>query len=139
MNKFNKLFILTLIFLISLIHVYRVYSATITADNTVPELSIIKPENGLYLFNRRFLPLGRTIIFGPITIEIDADDTSGISKVEFYVDNELEETVIDDPFDWYMNLRLLRKHNLKIIAYDHAGNTATESKDITVYNFFGGN
>jgi hypothetical protein len=112
-------------------------SATITADNTVPELSIIKPENGLYLFNKKLLPIARTIIIGPITIEIDADDNSGISEAEFYVDDVLKATVTEEPFDWHMNIKLRGQHTLKIIAYDHAGNTRSETKTVTVFNLFG--
>jgi hypothetical protein len=102
-------------------------------------VNIDKPENGLYLFNRKVLQLGRTVIIGPITIEIDADAISGIYKVEFYVDDVLEEIIYEEPFYWYMNQRLFGQHSLKVIVYDHTGNTAIESKDITVYNFFGHN
>jgi hypothetical protein len=112
-------------------------SATITADNTDPEVSIVKPETGLYLFNRKFLPLPRTVIFGPITIEINAADNAGISKAEYYIDGDLKTTTIEEPFDWYMNLKLRRDHTLKIIVYDHAGNAVSEEMTATIYNLFG--
>ena len=113
-------------------------SATITVDNTNPELSIYKPMNGLYFFNGRLLPLKRTIIIGAITIELDADDNLGIERTEFYLDNELMETDTGSSSPrWYMHIKLRGQHNLKIIVYDHAGNTVVESKMITVHNLFG--
>ncbi|MCK5030388.1 MAG: PKD domain-containing protein, partial [Thermoplasmatales archaeon] len=114
-------------------------NGTITADNTAPEFAIHKPENGLYFFNRRLRPLkARTIIIGAITIELDADDNLGIDRTEFYLDNELMETDTGSSSpEWYMHIKLRGQHNLKIIVYDHAGNTVAESKMITVHNLFG--
>jgi len=104
-------------------------SATITADNTNPELSIFKPVGGLYFFNARLLSLSRTIIIGSITIDIDTDDNNGIDRAEFYIDGELMQTVTNDPFEWYTNLPK-GQHRLDVLTYDHAGNTATQSVDI---------
>ena len=89
------------------------------------------------MFNRKFLPLPRTVIIGAITIEINAEDTAGISKAEYYIDDTLKTTTIEEPFDWYMNLKLRRDHTIKIVVYDHAGNTKSESMTATIYNLFG--
>jgi parallel beta-helix repeat protein len=110
-------------------------SATITADNTAPEMVIEKPVNGLYFFNGKLLPFSRTIIIGPIDIEVEG--SSDVAKAEFYIDDELMKTVTGSTPEWYMNIKLRGQHNLEIIVYDGAGNTVTESKMITVYNFFG--
>jgi hypothetical protein len=111
--------------------------ATITADNTLPELNIVKPEKeGLYLFGMRLLPLRKTVLIGKMTIDIEAEDNYGISKAEYYIDDTLKATT-DEPFDWEMNLKLMGQHTLKIILYDHAGNVKSESKTVTIYNLFG--
>jgi hypothetical protein len=112
-------------------------SATIIADNTAPELSILKPENRLYFFNIKLFPLARSIIFGPITIELSANDVSGIRKVEFYTDDELKTTSTEEPYEWYMNRRLLGKHTFKIVVYDNVGNENNDSKDIIIFRLFG--
>jgi hypothetical protein len=112
-------------------------SATITADNNGPQISIVKPDAGLYLFNRKFLPISNTIILGPITFEIDATDTSGISKVEYYIDNDLKAVVEEEPFNWYMNLKLLGTHKLEIKVFDLAGNTNVAEMFATIWNLFG--
>ena len=97
-------------------------SATITADNTNPEISIANPETGFYFLGKRFIPLSRTIIIGKITIELDTADESGISRVSYYIDDDLAATISDGSFDWYTNLPR-GSHTLKAVAYDQAGNT----------------
>jgi len=113
-------------------------NGTIFADNNDPELTIYKPENGLYFYNSRLIPfIAKTIIIGPITIELNVDDNFGIDRTEFYLDNELMETDTRSTPEWYMRMKLLGHHSLEIIVYDHAGNTVAEQKMITVYNLFG--
>jgi len=111
-------------------------SGTITADNTAPELTIDKPNGGLYLFNFRFLPFGKTTVIGPLNVMITADDTS-VAKAEFSVDGVLLETVQDDPFDWRMNVKTMGQHTLEVMVFDSAGNTVTQSQEVTIYNPFG--
>jgi uncharacterized repeat protein (TIGR01451 family) len=110
--------------------------ATVTADNTAPEVTIVKPDTGLYLRNMKLLPLAKTVIIGPITIELDAVDANGITA-EFYVDDDLKATVTEAPYTWELNLRLLGQHTLKTIVFDGAGNTATAEQLVTIWNLFG--
>jgi hypothetical protein len=112
-------------------------SATVTADNTAPEVSITKPDTGLYVFNTRLLPLAKTVIIGKITIEIIAADNSGTSMVEFYVDDDLKATLTQEPFEWLLDLRLLGEHTLKTVVFDGAGNTASAEQLATIWNLFG--
>jgi uncharacterized repeat protein (TIGR01451 family) len=112
-------------------------SATITADNTEPTSSLLKPLNGLYFFNSRLIPFGRTIIIGAINIEIEANDNTGINYAEFYLDGELQETTKNENLEWYMNIKLRGSYNLQVIIYDYACNSVTISKDIKAFNLFG--
>jgi hypothetical protein len=112
-------------------------SATITADNTDPELRIIQPEKGLYLFNMRLIRFSRIIIFGSITIELDTGDNTGISRAEYFIDDSLKTTIFEEPFEWRMRQRLMGKHTIQVSVYDLAGNTASESITATIYNLFG--
>ena len=111
-------------------------SATITADNTLPELNVVKPDNALYFFNTKLLALNKPIIIGPLTLEATAYDTSGIEKTEIYIDDELKETLTGGS-EWYMNLRLMGRHTLKIVAYDNAGNVNVYSQTVIIINPFG--
>ena len=110
--------------------------ASITADNTIPEITIIKPLNYLYFLNKRFLPLSQPLIIGPITIELNTYDSSGIEKAEFYIDNELEETVTKEPFRCYLNKKLKGEYKLDIIISDYAGNIESASKMLRFFNLF---
>ena len=113
-------------------------SVVVTADNTKPRFSVYKPQNGLYFFNTRLLPFtGKTIIIGPITVELDTSDNSGIDRAEFYLDGDLMNTDSSSSPEWYMNLKTWGQHNLEVTVYDNASNKVTESKMITVHNFFG--
>jgi parallel beta-helix repeat protein len=111
-------------------------TATITADNTLPELTVIKPENALYFFNAKLFALNKPIIIGAITLEATADDSSGVQKTEIYIDDELKETLTGGS-EWYMNLRLMGRHTLKIVAYDNAGNINEYTQTVMIYNLFG--
>jgi hypothetical protein len=101
-------------------------SASIQSDNTDPMLSIVTPVNGFYFFNSRIPLRNRTIIFGSITIEVDATDNFKINSVEFYVDGKLEKTISEQPIEWYTNLPR-GNHHLEVIVYDGAGNTASDT------------
>ena len=110
---------------------------TIIADNVKPEMNIIKPEAGLYFFNSRLLPIQKTIIVGPLTVMVDGIDTNGISRAEFYLDGDLMHTDSGVDPEWYMKIKQRGQHNIEVKVYDNAGNSVSESRMITVFNFFG--
>lgn len=112
-------------------------SATIFADNTKPELTIDKPEDGFYMFNRKIIPLDKSIILGAFTFEFDVNDAGGIEKTEIYIDEELKTTLSEGSFEWYLNMKISGKHALKFVTYDCAGNKDTISTMITMFNLFG--
>lgn len=113
-------------------------TVTIVSDNTNPEVVLEKPLNGLYFYNGRLVPLkDKTIIIGPIEIELDITDRSGVDHVCFFIDDELVKTIDNAPFEWYMNQKLTGRHSLDIEVYDKAGNIEIISQIITIYNFIG--
>ena len=65
-----------------------------------------------------------------------SDNISGIQKVEFYVDNNLEYIDDESPHQWtYDELAILfHRHTVKVKATDKAGNTK-ESDEIKVWIF----
>jgi hypothetical protein len=62
---------------------------------------------------------------------ITAEVSSDVTRVEFYVDDALQQNVTSAPFKWAFNTAdfSLGDHNIKAIAYDSAGNTATAQAD----------
>jgi len=108
-------------------------------DVTPPTVDIIKPVGGLYLFGDLIIPLkNKTIVLGKLTVEVDAaDECSGLTKVEFYVDGVLVDT--DDtgpsPYTWKWNiLSLFKKHTLKVVGYDRAGHDVSSEIELLVFS-----
>ncbi len=100
------------------------------------EISIAKPNGYLYVFNTQMVPLPsrmpfRAIIIGMVDVEVDIKNDS-INKVEFYVDNELMDTITESPYKWTWNegLRPPPIHNLKVVGYN--GETVIGSDEIRV-------
>lgn len=93
---------------------------SITIDNTPPTVSIIEPLGGE--------------VTGTVTIRVSANDTNGIQKVEFYVNNVKKGEDLEEPFTYDWNTATLAygsTHTIFAKAYDKAGNIAT-SNSITV-------
>jgi len=68
-------------------------------DEEPPMLGMIKPENALYIRNKKIMSLRKPLIIGSIDIQVNATDVqSGIREVEFYIDNELKATVMSEPY-----------------------------------------
>jgi hypothetical protein len=104
---------------------------TINADNTNPELNIDKPTSGLYFYNFRLIPLSRLIVIGPITVYYDISDNYGFNKLEFLLDGEIIDTVLDnEPNSWYLNQMDRGQHKIEIIAYDFSGNKVSQELDL---------
>jgi len=115
----------------------RYFTEPFTMDNTAPSLEITKPEAGrLYIFDREILPIigNKAIIIGKITLQADATDSSGIEKVEFYVDGAYKAGDSTSPYEWTWSEKTIGKHTIKIIAYDMAGNKISEEREVFVIN-----
>jgi len=112
------------------------YYTNLYVDVTPPVVQLVKPlEKNLYIFNLRLLKLQRnTIIIGKIKMLIEAENPSDVSKVEFYVDKILKETVYEQPYKFLWTDRLFFKHNIKIITYDAFG--CAKKFEFDVLKFF---
>ncbi|SEK93807.1 hypothetical protein SAMN05216359_10445 [Roseateles sp. YR242] len=66
---------------------------------------------------------------GTITFSAAAADDVGVTKVEFWLDGVLKDTVTTSPYTLAVNSALLANgsHNLVAKAYDAAGNTTTST------------
>jgi parallel beta-helix repeat protein len=104
-----------------------------------PDVTIISPANGVYVNEFRLLSRlvkRNTFVFGKITILVEAfDSQSGISRVEFYIDEEkmFEET--EPPFRWVWVDKTSNEilHSVKVVAVDNVGNYAID--EILVWRF----
>ena len=107
-------------------------------DTIPPVVKILSPEKGLYLKNLRLLSgliRRQTIIFGAVTIEVEASDAqSGIARIEFYID-DIDNLVFNDtlaPYEWSWTQRQLlkHKHTIIVVAVDNAGNENADMLDV---------
>lgn len=97
--------------------------------NAPPMVSIAYPEIGrvnifkISLFKTFF---GTTYIVGKSTILVNATDDRGIDRVQFYIDDKLVYEDKEEPFEYSFRKiglikHLIRKHNIKVVAYDIDG------------------
>jgi hypothetical protein len=105
--------------------------------NEPPEVKIIEPTPGIYIFGNKICTAEKIILFGEFTIKAYANDlTSGINKVKYYLDNEKIGESTKAPYECYCGYKHNGKGTLKVIAEDLAENTAETTLDIVYYNFF---
>jgi len=101
------------------------------------DVKIISPVEGfLYIRNLKIRSLFTTLIFGKITIKVNAVNyIYGIEKVEFYVDNILRKIDTDPPYSWRWRLssHIRHRHTIKVVAYDTTG--ASIDDDLKVWRF----
>jgi parallel beta-helix repeat protein len=120
---------------------YPLMDPYIGGDTIPPSVKIQTPRNGVYLWGLRLfsgLLRKNTIIYGPITIQVEATDAqSGIQRVEFLIDNALNPAFVDTqaPYSWRWSQPYLfmRKHTIIVIAYDNAGNPNFDMLEVRKY------
>jgi hypothetical protein len=66
-------------------------------------------------------PADQSSVNGPVTISANAEDKSGIRKVEFYVDWDLAQTVSSAPYDFNWSNGTSGPHTIAAMAYSNAG------------------
>jgi parallel beta-helix repeat protein len=106
-------------------------------DDEPPLVSIQKPDKGkLYIRNRMIFPIFLiTVIIGDIVVEAYAiDEITGVSRVEFYLDDNFQFSISSEPYVWTWDERAFGKRTIKVTAYDKAGNSASD--EIEVWKFF---
>ena len=96
-------------------------------DSENPVINITDPKEGyLYIYGYEIIPtfFGKTIIIGEKMIRVNAEDNKGVSKVEFYLDDELKYEDTSPDYCWNLSEHIFGRHTLKAVAYDWSGNTA---------------
>jgi len=66
-------------------------------------------------------PIDQSSVSGTVTVEAKASDKSGIRKVEFYVDWNLQTTVNDPPYSFSWTNGATGAHIVAAMAYSNAG------------------
>jgi hypothetical protein len=112
-------------------------SGTIIADNAPPVLEISRPLPGIFIFDgQRLLPYPYPVIFGQITIKVDANDMgAGIERVDIYLEGRLREVCSEIPYEWVWDEASIGFFKIEAIAYDNVGFNSTASvNDVFIIN-----
>ncbi|HEX8763475.1 MAG TPA: Ig-like domain-containing protein [Candidatus Saccharimonadales bacterium] len=98
-------------------------NCAVAGDTEVPAISIKSPAAG-------------ASISGTTTITADATDNVGVTKVEFYINGTLRSTSTTSPYSYGWDSRTVSNGSavLMIKAYDAAGNSNTDTIQVTVSN-----
>lgn len=102
-------------------------------DATPPSLALLQPtQGGAYVAGHTLplpAPLPLTLAAGELTVRAAAeDDTSGVERVELWVDGILRGVVQVAPYEflWRASDEALGNHTLEARAFDRAGNAAAQ-------------
>lgn len=92
-----------------------------STDTTPPSVAFAAPANNAN-------------VGGQVTLQANASDNIGVSKVEFYDGISFIGSTSSAPYaiSWNATTATLGSHTLKAIAYDAAGNSATASTIVNV-------
>ena len=104
-------------------------------EDKKPQVSILKPKDGLYILDRKLCKIKRIIILGYITIKADVADDRGIDRVEIFIDNERKCTIKSPPYEWLWNEKCMGKRRIKVIAYDTNGRNSSDELNVFIVNF----
>jgi hypothetical protein len=93
------------------------------AEQTPPTVSITSPANS-------------SSVSGIVTINVNATDNVGVTKIEYYVNGQLISTDLATPYVYSWDTTSLVPGAYTIItkAYDAAGNISQSSSSVTVVN-----
>ncbi|MCJ7571884.1 MAG: Ig-like domain-containing protein, partial [Candidatus Thermoplasmatota archaeon] len=105
-----------------------------SSDTTPPTISIVKPTNAIYLFNKKMIPFSQTIIIGGITINAEVDDDSRISRVLFIINEDLKYETSSTPYQWLWDESVIGSYTIEVTAYDYAGNINTVDRQVFIIN-----
>lgn len=109
-------------------------TAPVRIDQVPPSVNLTRPAEGDVYVLDQGEPLGpalpATLVVGDLTVRADAEDaTSGIDRVELWVDGTLRNTTHQAPYEigWEAGNETAGTHQVRLVAYDVAGH-ATESQ-----------
>lgn len=94
-----------------------------TQQDSPPNLNIISPDNNSY-------------ISGITQLVLNVVDDKGISKVEVYLNNQPQTTLLNTPYTWNFNTTEYTDglYEIKVIAYDTIGQVDIKTLSVNILN-----
>jgi hypothetical protein len=94
------------------------------------KVEIKKPIAGLYLGNSKIINLPVVLIIGKIDVDVETPGIDQVEFVEFFINDELKNTISNEPYSWLWSDIMGGKYMIKVVAYDNYGNFAIDSKEV---------
>ena len=88
-------------------------------NNSAPDVSIHSPS-------------GSSTLLGSVQIEVQATHSSGIDRVEFYIDDSLKATDTSAPYSYAWDTTLVEDgfHTIRVRAYNTNGNSSDVAREV---------
>ena len=77
-------------------------------------------QSWVYIKNKKIIPFFKPVILGPLKLDINEKN---ISKVEFYLNGKLKETLNQPPYIWNWDEPSFMRQKIEAKVYDDEGNT----------------
>jgi hypothetical protein len=105
---------------------------------SIIDIELNRPLNALYIQNQLIMPWNSPRIIGAINISVIIPwgwwgEQDEVEKVEFYIDDVLQTTLTEQPYNWTWSQYTIGKHVIKVIAYDFNGDTTTKEVEVNKF------
>ncbi len=102
----------------------------------IPKINITKPENALYIGDRKIMPTNIPLILGKITIETQITyQYDDIDRVEFYINNKLKEVKRNTPYFFTWDERAFLNNNIKTVVVTEDELRGSDEISIWIFNW----
>ena len=106
---------------------YDVWLIKIKEPLTPPTVIITRPDRYIYIRDNETIPFIIPIIVGKLTIKAEAYSSEEVEKVEFYLNNILQYTDVEEPYTWTWEKSPFGFYKIEVRVYDGSGKTASDS------------
>ena len=81
-------------------------------------------------------PAAGATLSGVVSVQATASDDVGVTRVEFWLNNQLQATDTAAPYAWSFDTRTVANGTavLQVRAYDAAGNVGTATRNVVINN-----
>ncbi len=112
---------------------------TFTISNVNFDLTISEPENALYIFGIKLLPIKQPILIGTgvitTTIQPYTQEPANIKEIDFLLDGTKQTTITESPYTWKIDQQIIGKHTIQITAHTTNDETITDQMTATFLIF----
>lgn len=107
----------------------------VVTSEAAPDIAIVRPGPGLYLFNRRVVQLPSTVVIGGVDVEASVS-TCGttIQKVVFSMEDDAIYQDTMPPYRWHLDEPAVGYRTVTATAYDATGEVDRASQTMFIVN-----